>query len=349
MIYKGNKIFEDTPTAADEYRLGYIKGIEDYILRKNSESQAVRESLFEKYMLAGRVDEYRKIYRDMLGLSAFEGQVLPPTECILAGCDDVCDIYRLRVYITPEIPMYAMLFLPRATEAVPLVVAQHGGGGTPELCSDLVGKNNYNNMVRRVLERGAAVIAPQLLLWSISESETMRAHNIPYERRDVDNALKHIGTSITALEISGIMRCIDYAIALPGIEASKIGMIGASYGGYFTLHTMAADERIKAGYVACVFNDRDVYGWGDFVYRGSAALLHDAEVASLCAPRKLYISVGKDDRVFNYRYAIEEGERAKKYFERLGCPESLRFSVWDGGHTVEDSDEGYDFMFSALK
>ena len=285
----------------------------------------------------------------MLGLSVFSGESCPATERELVGSDDVSDIYRLKVYITPEIPMYAMLFLPRVSTPVPLVVAQHGGGGTPELCSDLVGLNNYNHMVRRLLDRGAAVIAPQLLLWSLTEEPRQRMHDIPYNRQMTGARLSRFGASITALEVTGIMRCIDYASALPEIDPERVGMIGLSYGGYFTLHTMAADTRIKAGYAAGVFNDRDKYDWTDWCYKGSAYAFQDAEVAALCAPRRLYISVGREDAVFDYRTAEPEGARAVAYYREAGAEDSIRFSVWDGGHTVEDSDDGYDFIFEALK
>ena len=130
------------------------------------------------------------------------------------------------------------------------------------------------------------------------------------------------------------------------VDAEKIAMIGLSYGGYFTLHTMAADTRIKAGYCAGVFNDRDVYDWADWSYKGSALCFQDAEVAALCAPRKLYVQVGMEDQVFDYHSAIPEAERVKDYFEAFGVPEHFKFDVWEGGHTVSDHDRGFDFIFS---
>ena len=348
MIYNGKKVFEDTPSAADSYRQNYVDGIEKYIARKNKESEHIRDVFMSKISLIENIEIYRKEFCDMIGLSALDRENQPAVEHNFIGSDDVSDIYRLSVHITPEIPMYALLFLPKSDKPLPLVIAQHGGNGTPELCSDLIGKNNYKNMVRRLLERGAAVIAPQLLLWSTEEGESWRAHKIPFDRSRTDARLKRFGASITALEISGIMRCIDYASSLDEIDENKIAMIGMSYGGYFTLHTMASDTRIKAGYVGCAFNDRNVYDWCDWCYNGSAEKFHDAEIAALCAPRRLYISVGKQDSVFDYRHSLNEGERAKKYYEILGVPDNIRFSIWDGGHTPEDSDVGYDFIFETL-
>ena len=80
----------------------------------------------------------------------------------------------------------------------------------------------------------------------------------------------------------------------------------------------------------------------------SANTFHDAEVAALCAPRKLYVAVGKEDSVFDYKSAASEAKRVHKYFEAFGCPENFVFSAWDGGHTMPDDDAGLDFMFSAF-
>ena len=49
------------------------------------------------------------------------------------------------------------------------------------------------------------------------------------------------------------MNAITYMCKKDYVNEDKIGMIGLSYGGYYTMHTMAADTRIKAGYSNAVF------------------------------------------------------------------------------------------------
>ena len=112
---------------------------------------------------------------------------------------------------------------------------------------------------------------------------------------------------------------------------------------------MAADVRIKAGFSNAVFNDRNVYSRSDWCYPNSANTFHDAEVAALCAPRKLYVAVGKEDEVQSYQTAIPEAERVKRYFAAATVPENFRFEVWEGGHTLPDTDEGFDFIFSVFQ
>lgn len=346
MEYKGKKILQEDALKAENYRQGYVDGIENFIKRMKNESADKRRAFMSPENLFENPEKYRAEYIKMLGLDKLEGLTSKPCESVYVGSDDVSEIFRLKVYITDEIPFYAMLFIPHGADNAPLVIAQHGGGGTPELCSDMNGKNNYNHMVQRMLEKGAVVIAPQLLLWSLEEIETMRKHNVKYDRKVIDLSLKRFGLSVTALEIKGIMKCIDYGCTLKEVCSDKISMLGLSYGGYFTLHTMAAETRIRAGYTAGCFNDRSVYDWPDFSYPSCAVKFHDAEVAALCAPRKLYIQIGKADEVFDYKTGVTEFERVKEYYKAFNSEEKIKFSLWEGGHTFSDDDNGFDFILN---
>lgn len=336
-------------TEGNTYRLNYKNGIDAYINRLKSESSSKRTEFINSENFKENIETYRQKYIDMLGLNNIDQTDLPAPTFTQIAKDDDAIIYRVNVYITKEIPMYGLLFVPHNIKKAPLVIAQHGGGGTPELCSDMNGKNKYNHIVRRLLKKGVNVFAPQLLLWNCREAlETQPLHPIAIDRRNSDAHLKRFGISITALEIRGIMNSITFLSELDFIDENRIAMTGVSYGGYFTLYTMAADTRIKAGFSNACFNDRNEYPWQDWSYYNSANTFHDAEVAALCAPRKLYVAVGNEDTVFSFKTAIPEAKRTEKYFEALSCPENFVFNVWNGGHTVSSTDEGFDFMLSAF-
>lgn len=350
MVYRGKKIYEEAPEAADGYRSAYVRGISAYILDQQALYKRKREAFMTPKALQADPEYFRKLYLEMIGLDALPAHQTAKPEITFVGNDDICSIYRLVAYPVAQVPFYAMLLIPHeAKMPMPLVITQHGGGGTPELCCDMNGKNNYSHMVQRVLERGAAALAPQLLLWAQTELETARAHPVAYDRGRMDWELKRFGTSMTALEIAGIQRCLDFVLDMEQIDSERVGMIGLSYGGYFAMHTMAADTRILAGYSAGAFNDRDFHSKPDWSYPGSAAYFQDAEVAALCAPRKLYVQTGKEDPVFDYLPSVAEAERVKPYYEAFGCPENFVFDLWEGGHRVSDHDRGYDFLFSVLR
>ena len=334
----------------DNCRAAYKDGIDAYIKRLAEESYAKRDTFMPTENFLENIENYRTEYIKMLGLDHINSDGAPDSTITKLGEDEDAVIYRVTVYITREIPQFGLLFVPHGIKQAPLVIVQHGGGGTPELCSDMNGKNNYNHIVRRVLKRGFIVYAPQLLIWNSGESlPTAPGHPIPYNRGAVDKNLKHYGLSITALEIKGIMNAITFLSELPFVERENIAMTGISYGGYFSLYTMAADTRIKAGFSNAIFNDRNIYSRADWCYLNSANTFHDAEVAALCAPRKLYVAVGKADTVQDYQAAIPEAERVSKYFTAASAPQNFVFDLWEGGHTVPDTDEGFDFIFSAFR
>ena len=125
-------------------------------------------------------------------------------------------------------------------------------------------------------------------------------------------------------------------------------MMGLSYGGYFSLYTAAADKRIKSIYAAGFFNDRTKIDFIDWRYKNSANTFCDAEVAALCAPRRLQIDVGKIDPVFDYVHSLTESERAAKYYKKFNALENFRFNLWDGGHHFDESEKGFDFFFDGI-
>ena len=343
-------MYEDIVRDGDSCRLAYKNGIDAYVKRLQDEGNKNRESFLNVNDFSEKIEEYRQGYIEMLGINKISEGILPTPTLTRVGEDGDAVIYRVTVHITEEIPMYGLLFVPHGTERAPLVIVQHGGGGTPELCSDMNGDNNYNHIVRRVLKRGAVVFAPQLLLWNYKNKIPHQPiRPIEYDRVRADRGMKRFGVSITAIEIRGIMNAISFLSELEFIDENSIAMTGISYGGYFTLYTMAADTRIRAGYSNACFNDRNAYPWQDWSYPNSGNTFHDAEVAALCAPRRLYVAVGKNDEVFDYKTAVPEAERVCKYFDVFGCPENFVFSLWDGGHTVSSSEDGFDFVFESFE
>jgi dienelactone hydrolase len=240
--------------------------------------------------------------------------------------------------------------VPHGVKNAPLVIAQHGGGSAPEICSEFLGQSNYNFFTKRALERGMAVFAPQLLLWkfNIDTGEQKPDIDITFNRNAIDNKLKQVGLSITGLEVFCIRRSIDYINSLDYIDEERTAMMGLSYGGYFSLCTAAVDKRIKSIYAVCFFNDRTKIALGDWFYDNAANTFLDAEVAALCAPRRLQLDVGKSDPVFDWTSSAGEANRAEKYYAALGASDNFRFTLWDGGHRFNEDGEGFDFFFDGI-
>ena len=195
-----------------------------------------------------------------------------------------------------------------------------------------------------------AVFAPQLLLWNfdIETGEQKVDIDVAYDRSEIDRRLKHLGLSITGLEVFCIRRSIDYFCSLDYIDSERIGMMGLSYGGYFSLYTAAADTRIKSIYAAGFYNDRSQVGFEGWKYKNLLNTFCDAEVAALCAPRRLWLDVGRQDPVFDYAPSVNEGKRAENYYSRFNASDNFYFNLWDGGHSFDNSEKGFEFFFDGI-
>jgi len=342
--YKGKQIYTEDFTAANDYRNTYLDSINSYLDGMITASFEKREQFMKPSEFAADPEKFRLEYIKMLGKPLTEyKKTLPSYEKNFVASDDMCDIYRMLIETMPGFKFYGMLMIPKGLSGkAPLVICQHGGGGTPELCSDMHGKNNYSHMTRRILERNVVVFAPQLMLWNSANYE------IKYNRGETDARLKAVGSSVTALEIYNIKKSIDCLEEMDFIDKEKIGMTGLSYGGFFTLYTMAADTRIKSGYSCGCFSDRTLRCFQDWTWENSYNKFCDAEIAGLCAPRKLYLQIGKTDAVFDYNGSVKEFDRVPKYYEAFGKAENACFDLWEGGHTVRDTDDGHNFFFKAL-
>ena len=334
---------------AEGFRAEYEAGIRRLIDRKRMESERARDAFLPPQALAANRAEYVQRYADMLGepLRSYTHASHPPAKRDFVASDDWGDIYRVQIEIFEDFWFYGLLIIPASkTEKrpVPLVLCQHGGGGTPERLADIYvePKNNYLHIARKLLERGACVFAPQLLLWDKS------LFGAPYDRGRDDMDLKQLGLTLTGLEIFCIRRAIDYLTVQPEIDETRIGMCGLSYGGMYTYMTAAIEERILTAYAAGFFNERLTYHWADQVYQNAGNTFLDAEIGALVAPRRLLIEVGKRDAVFACEGGIREFQRLQTYYDACGVPGEVRLNVWDGEHQIRGEKEDLDYFLEKL-
>lgn len=191
------------------------------------------------------------------------------------------------------------------------------------------------------LIKGVNVFAPQLCLWQVNRFG-------PDNKRDeLDLKLKQLGSSIAALEIYSIKRCLDYfekELYCSGV----FGMAGLSYGGFYTLYTTAADTRIKSALSCSHFNDRIKYGWASISFFNAASTFLDAETAALIMPRHLAIEVGDNDELFTPETAQnDEFEILKGYAKGHG--DCFKFHIFKGVHEFcPENDEAIDWFISKL-
>ena len=317
MQYRENK------EATQQYKQNYADGIERIIESRQKDAARVRaaytKSIFEE------APRYREELKAMLGwpLSGHTSDALPSVVTEKLAEEETHSIYRMQVEILDGLTMSGLFFRAKVSEKAPLVIVQHGGLGTPEHISGFYGSTtNYNDMLERVIRHGVHAFAPQLLLWN-------EKYGVPFDRRAIDARLKRVGSSITAIEIYGIIRILDYFETQDYV--SRFGMVGLSYGGFYTLFTAAVDTRILSAVSCSFFNTRDRVGWSDWVWQSSAEKFDDAEIACLVYPRRLWLGVGNADELFEAKYAEESFKKLKTLCETVGT-DWVKLTVFDGKH-----------------
>ena len=352
MEFNGKKMYLGDIHDGDSYRREYVESIDALLKRKHEEGYKIRQEYMSPEKYKENPEFFRNEYLKMIGYPFdLEEEKLPNVTESYVGEDDFGTYYRLSIEVANGIKFYGILQKPHGLTKAPLIIAQHGGGGTPEWCSDMAGKNNYNYFTKRALERGFVVFAPSLMIWYFGTNDkgAFPEFNIPSDRESYDSKFRQVGYYMTGLEIFFIKRSLDYLCTLDFVDSTKIGMFGLSYGGYFSMHTAAADTRIISAYNAASFNDRSKVCFKDWSYGNSAYKFHDAEVAGLCAPRHLQIDVGKTDAIFDYRPTEYEASRIAKYYDVLGASDKFSFNLWDGGHRFDESNKGFEKFFASLE
>ncbi len=331
--------YVELDSVGNPYRVEYYNSIQKLILKKQAEADKVRDD-FAKNII-NEPEKYREMFKNMLGwpLNKEATPYLSVKETFVTSEED-CDIYRVQIEVFEDFWFYGMLFKKRSDSPLPLVIAQHGGLGAPEMVAGFFNNGNYNKVIKRLLNKGVHVFAPQLLLWE----ETRLGPKT--ERQWVDTTLKQLGGSVTALEIYCIERCIDWLETKEFVNNS-FGMIGLSYGGFYTMFTTAVDTRIKAAVSSSQFNNRYRYNWFDWVFQNAANTFFDSEAAALIYPRPFYIEVGDNDPLFDVLFAKQEIKRLEKYY--ANAADNLKFHVFKGVHEFSaDIEMGIDFMLSHL-
>ncbi len=334
MFYREER--DVTKEAKTQYRDDIFRLIEN----RQKEGRAVREGLWQD-MLASP-EKYRDDFKAMLGWPLTEARPATPpemTEAVLAQQDGLT-ISRLTFTVLEGLRMTGLLFRKAGDGPRPLVIAQHGGLGTPELIAGIYdGTGNYNDMLERILPYDVHVFAPQLLLWH-------EDYGVPFDRGSVDARLRSVGSSITAVEVYGIQRILDYFETVPYV--STFGMIGLSYGGFYTLFTAAADTRIKGALSCSYYCDRDnMQGFPDWRWWNAAFRMQDAEIAALVYPRVLVIGMGDEDPLFPIDETRAEFARLEKLSADVGT-DWVTFADFHGPHEFVKEDSYIAKVIDAL-
>jgi len=313
---------------------------EDF-LRADSEAYAARQNLYWKRdysspeALAASVEPNRRRWLQAVGDFGAPGDGEAATEPFLE------DDRVLACWIT--VPLYGslrgrgVLALPKgASGPLPLVIAQHGIGSSPERVFGLGDDEGlYHAYGRRLAEEGYAVLAPM--------NVTEGAPRARYQRMAL-----MLGKTLWGLEIAKIRRLLDYASSHPQVDPGRVAMWGISLGGAYTMFTTPLEPRIKVAIPCAWFNHRvrkmvvDDPRHSCFLSTteehifipGWLREFTDSDLVSMICPRPMQIQCGKADGIAWWPWVLEEFAASRAHYERLGLANRIELDLHEGGHEI---------------
>ena len=164
---------------------------------------------------------------------------------------------------------------PKGPGPFPAMLCLHGHDGSAELAFDP--KSIYRGFAERFARGGYCVLAP----------------TFPH--------LKYAGTRVW-----DFMRCVDILSAQKEVDARRIGVMGLSMGGEFTMWAAACDERLKAavvsGWMCTTEGVLSLPNCPCWELPGFVNLMNVCEVHLLIAPRPVLFESAEDDEWFPIRH-----------------------------------------------
>lgn len=341
-----NKYYTETIEKDTAYRKEYEEGIVAFLQQEKEKATKLRHSLYSPEKYKGEQEKYRGQFIEMLGFPLNKEREMPTLiSKTFVAQDGNVNIYRMQYLFFGRIKVYALYFEQLNSDmGTPFVIGLHGGEGTPELVSSMhMDSANYNHLVRRMTDKGANVLAVQLLLWSKEN------YGGEYNRIDTDGKLRQLGGSITALELYFLRGLLDYFVENEKVNQDKIGVCGLSYGGMYALHFAAIDTRIKACYSCSWVCDGFLISWADWSYKNAQNTFAVAETAGLIAPRALVVAMGDKDELFDSKATEKECERIKEFYKAFDAEKNFFVEIFDGTHEFDKSDKEFEFFFNKLR
>ena len=236
----------------------------------------------------------------------------------------------------------ALLLLPETPGPWPAMLALHptsdDGKGDIAVAS---GRTNRRYGLE-LAQRGYAVLAPD----TITAGERIRAGDSPFHTaRFVD---EHPRLSPVGKMIADHRQAVSVLGSVPGIDGTRIGVIGHSLGGYNGWFLAGLDDRVKAVVSSCGFvtfaGDPDRRRWGQRAWFSHFPALSPMlerglvpfefhEILALVAPRPLFTWLALQDEYFpNWPQATRALDQVWDLYRALGAADAMVTWVGHGGH-----------------
>ncbi|MEX0718802.1 MAG: hypothetical protein WD066_19575 [Planctomycetaceae bacterium] len=332
----------------DERQRRQLKEIIDHTQRIMRESRRPRARLWsqaDRSSVAAwekSVEPLRnRVHEEMIGKLPDPTMPLNPRSRLIFDEEDFTG-YEIVLDVYPDVIAGGVLLLPKDLkegEKRPVVVCQHGQGGTP--MDTIVDDPNeratrvYRAFSRRLVERGFIVFAPQ------------NPHRGEERFREVVRKGSPMGRSLFSYIIPQHARIVEWLGALPMVDRERIGFYGLSYGGNTALNVppfvpdyalsicsasfndwVPKIASVEAGFCFPFTREHEMPQWN------LAATANHAECAWLISPRPFMVERGHDDSVSWDEWVAFEYARVRRHYVKLGIGDRTEIEYFDGPHRI---------------
>ncbi|HRR33619.1 MAG TPA: hypothetical protein P5026_05940 [Kiritimatiellia bacterium] len=330
--------------AAREARL--VKGMNAFSQHLLAVSPAVRHAFLAELNLSSpdafdrSAEAYRRYYLEQVMGRIHSARTAPNprTRVVDQTSGYVC--YEVVLDVLPDFILYGYLSVPngiQSGERRPLIVVQHGRGGTPRTPMALKngGIKTYHEIAPRLAERGYLVFAPQN----------------PYVFEDRYRQLVRKANPLQWTLYSYIHlqyeQMFDWFGTLPFVDGARIAFIGQSYGGKTAVRVPPVMKRFCLAVSTGDFNE-GVVKMASTRYPFSFALWDEYEMfefdlgntfnysdlACLMIPRPFMAQRGHADGVAWDEFVGYEYARVRCLYTKLGLADRTAIHWFDGGHEI---------------
>lgn len=251
---------------------------------------------------------------------------------------------RVNYFVSDWERIAAWLFVPNRKEPVPGIVCCHSEH--PEGKSEPAGLAGERLMALAVhyAEQGYATLAPDCA----TAGERVSGGKAAY---DTSNFYKDWPKGSLLGKMVWDYTCGLYALGdVPGVDSSRLGIIGHGLGGTCALLVAALDERVQVCVASCGFtrfhDDKEVERWVEDGHCALAPNLKDAiakkefpfdweHVLALAAPTPtLLITALNDAKLLNTKSCQKAKDAAGHIYRMLGRDDALEHYTHSDGRTL---------------
>jgi len=291
----------------------------------------------------------RPVLGRLLGLDKIAASVAghkPRVE--LGEPEDLGDYTRRRgtIETEPDVRVPFWLLTPKDTGPWPLGVFPHGHDPVGHDTSAGVYASEAlrakalaedRDVAVQAVRRGFFAVAPAVRGLSVDGVPDLHKR---HGGRACRSQLMHCllaGRTAIGERVWDMQRILDWATALPEVDARHVLMMGNSGGGMVTIYTAACDRRITVAVPSCSF--APLTSRAGYIFHcdcnmvpGLAGFGDLADVAGLVAPRRFLAVNGRHDALHSPEAIEQAADHVRTIYRAAGCPDHFDHCWGSEGH-----------------